>query len=609
MRIVLFQDDFIVGNITYNSNKVIHALDQATRQNADILVFPELSLSGYPPYDDLLRYDLHQVIQQQIKAIVAATTDLSLYLVFGYPHLALSGDQQDILHSNIPQSGYINGAMHTDVRQEHDTSGSLFNRALVVHQGTIICHYDKQALPNYQIFDEQRYFTAGHKNTAFKLHDQTIQLAICEDVWMSSAQLAQQKADWLLILNASPYHAGKPVLRDTYLQKLAVQQKKHLIYLNMTGAQDELVFDGGSRIIDAQGNRLLTMPQFQSAAVCYDTITQTASLQHDAVKRKSGHLLMQDYGYPLEQQHDVNTVADEANTNPHIQEIYHALIAGLQGFLYKTDFSKVIIGLSGGIDSAVTLITAVEALGKQAVTAVLLPYKYTADISIHDAKTLAKRLQVHLLEIPLHNSVSAVETELTRKMQQLKIKDMPDVVMQNVQARTRGMMLMALANTFHALLLTTGNKSEIAVGYTTLYGDMAGAFNPIKDLYKTDVYKLAHWLNQKADSKEPLIPERMITRAPTAELAAGQRDQDHLPPYELLDFILKSYIEAGKHPEQIKAEITSARDRHWVKTVLNMLKRSEHKRQQAAPGTRIRYQSFGRDWRHPIASGRHVKNI
>ena len=438
----------------------------------------------------------------------------------------------------------------------------------MIRKGKIQKIYYKNRLPNYGVFDEKRYFEPGNKSCILDLMGIPTALSICEDIW-EPAPCAQAKADGavLMIINASPFHINKRELREKMLKKRAIENDLNIIYVNLVGGQDELIFDGGSMVVNDRGKIDFKAPQFQEGLYLIE-------FEYDG----RGHF-----------------ICPEKLLHHHLtkeERIYQALVLGVNNYVGKNNFKGAIIGLSGGIDSALTLCIAVDALGKENVEVLMMPSAYTADMSIEDARNQAENLDVKYHIIPIDKPFKAFNESL-----QPVFSNMPvDTTEENIQARIRGTLLMAVSNKSGKLVLTTGNKSEMSVGYATLYGDMAGGFAPLKDIPKKLVYRLATWRNQQS----PVIPQRTIDRAPTAELRENQLDEDTLPPYEILDPILERYIELDQSPEEI---IKAGFNREIVQKIVMLVDRNEYKRRQAAPGIRISQRAFGRDRRYPITSG------
>ncbi len=556
VRIALAQINATVGDLAGNARRILDAAAQARAAGACLLIAPELALTGYPPEDLLLRPAFMKACAQtlaELAAQVAAYDDFQV--VLGHPH---QFDEQGELRSR-------------SVAVPH-----RFNAASVLGGGRVRATYCKRDLPNYQVFDERRYFAsgrdAGHGAVVFEAGGRRFGLLICEDAWFEEpARLAQSAgAEVLCVLNASPFHLDKAGEREARMVQRVRETGLPLVFSHLTGGQDEVVFDGASFAVDATGAVVARGPSFEEALVLVD-------LQADG------------------------RAVGELHPRPGFEaQAWGALVTGVRDYIGKNGFPGAIIGLSGGIDSALVLAIAVDALGADRVRAVMMPSRYTADISWLDARDMAERLGVRYDEIPIAPMFDAFRASLAAEFAGLP----EDATEENIQARVRGTLLMALSNKFGAIVLTTGNKSEMATGYCTLYGDMAGGFAVIKDVAKTLVYQLAAWKNQqptrRADgSVGPVIPERIITRAPSAELRPDQTDQDSLPPYEVLDAILARYMEEDQGIEEI---VGAGFDRADVERVTRLIKVNEYKRRQAPVGIRITHRAFGRDWRYPITS-------
>jgi len=531
-QMALAQINPLLGDCTANAERIYQAAKKAHSQGVSLVLSPELSLTGYPPEDLLLRpaFILEtQTILNHLCERLAAFKGLAV--IVGHPSQSPDG---------------------------------LHNSASVLQDGKVIASYYKQVLPNHEVFDEKRYFVPGHQSCVFTHQGLKVGLLLCEDIWHAepAARAKAAGAELLLVLNASPYHLQKDNTRLTLLKERARDTSLGLIYLNMVGGQDELVFDGGSCALNSRGELVMAMPQFQEAVGIVS----------------------------IENREPLSTAISPPLTLE--AQVYSALVLGTRDYVHKNRFPGVIIGLSGGVDSALVLAIAVDALGANQVRAVMMPSPYTAEISWLDARELAKNLGVQYDEIPISQPVNALEDVLRDQFASFK----PDATEENIQARVRGTLLMALSNKTGRLVLTTGNKSEMAVGYCTLYGDMAGGFAVIKDIAKTLVYKLCHYRNQI----QQVIPERILTRAPSAELRPNQTDQDSLPPYELLDGILMRYMEQNQSSAEIVAAGFPA---DAVNKVSRLIQLNEYKRRQAPPGVRITARAFGRDWRYPITSG------
>jgi len=532
LRVVMAQLNFVVADIAGNTERVIAAANTARDQHqADVIVFPELCLTGYPPEDLLLRPAMQTRIEKAVERLVNEVRGITL--IVGYPW---------------------------------EEAGGRYNCAAVIQDGQYFRGYYKQHLPNEQVFDEQRYFNAGHLPCSFAVKDIPLAVAICEDLWHSKPvqQVKNTGAKLLLTLNASPFHIGKQLEREQLLKQRAQQGRMPIVYCNLVGAQDELVFDGGSCLVDSEGLLCYRAPAFSEGLHVLDFAWDGQTLTPQPAKIT-----------PL--------LAEQAS-------IYQALVLGLRDYVQKNGFNGVLLGLSGGIDSALVLALAVDALGADKVQAVMMPYHYTSSISLEDAQICARNAAVDYQVIPIAPMVEAFQQTL-----QPLFTGLPkDTTEENLQARCRGTLLMALSNKSGKLLLTTGNKSEMAVGYATLYGDMAGGFAPIKDVAKTRVFELCRYRN----SLSPIIPQRTIDRPPSAELAPGQKDEDSLPPYPILDAILERYVEQDQSAADICAQGFAA---ETVRRVLQLVDRSEYKRRQGAIGTRITKRAFGKDRRYPLS--------
>ncbi|QWD04387.1 NAD+ synthase [Polynucleobacter paneuropaeus] len=530
--IALAQINPLLGDLEGNAELILLAAKEAYAKGAKVLLTPELSLTGYPPEDLLLRPAFIEACDHALQALTKSLAQFTgLTVVVGHPQKSTQG---------------------------------LQNSASVVRDGKVITRYAKQELPNHEVFDEVRYFTPGNQPCVFEVDGVRFGLILCEDAWHAGpAQQAHAAgAQILLVANASPYHLDKETLRIKVLRQHIALTHMPLIYLNSVGGQDELVFDGGSFALNSQGELVMSMPQFETGL--------------GFVKMNAAH--------DLELGQVTSSLSIEA-------QAYQALVLGVRDYVHKNHFPGVIIGLSGGVDSALVLAIAVDALGADQVRAVMMPSRYTAEISWIDARELAQNLGVRYDEIPISESVDALEHALAPQFKGMKA----DATEENIQARVRGTLLMALSNKTGSLVLTTGNKSEMAVGYCTLYGDMAGGFAVIKDIAKTLVYRLCAYRNHI----QAVIPERILTRAPSAELRPNQTDQDSLPSYEVLDGILERYMEQNQSIAQI---IAAGFDPESVEKVTRLIKLNEYKRRQAPPGVRVTTRAFGRDWRYPITS-------
>ncbi|HEY9198776.1 MAG TPA: NAD+ synthase [Gammaproteobacteria bacterium] len=535
LRIVMAQIDLPVGDVRGNAQRVIDAAIRARDElNAQMVMFPELALTGYPPEDLLLRPGLQMHVLTALERIKREVR--GIHIVVGHPHAA---------------------------------TGGLYNAASVIRDGHILATAHKQHLPNYSVFDEKRYFTPGTAPCVLDIDGVRFGITICEDIWSPGPvqQVTAAGARCILNINASPFHAGKGDEREAVVRDRVQESGLPVLYLNLVGGQDELVFDGESFVMNAAGE-----------------VTQRAPACASGL-----------YPVDMEIGDSIAPVPGECAPRPDtIASIYQVLVLGVRDYIRKNGFKGAVIGLSGGIDSALTLAIAVDAIGAGQVEAVMMPSRYTADMSVEDARAQARSLGVTYRVIPIEGAFKAFLDALEDEFKGLPA----DVTEENMQARSRGVILMAISNKLGKILLTTGNKSEVAVGYATLYGDMAGGFAPIKDCPKTLVYMLAEYRNGLSGTE--VIPRRVIERAPSAELRPDQKDEDSLPPYPVLDAILERYVEQDRSPEEIIAAGFSA---DVVRRVVWMVDRNEYKRRQAPPGVRITRRAFGRDRRYPITSG------
>lgn len=537
VRLAVAQLNLTVGSLNKNLEQIVETARQAAQEGAHILLTPELSLCGYPPEDLLLRPSFLDQCDNAFNRLNKVLSTLDIAVVIGHP-----------------------------VRD----SGSLFNAASVIKNGKVIVRYYKMALPNREVFDEMRYFAAGNQAVTFNLEGICFGVNICEDTWTPLApKLAKDAgAQVLLVPNASPYHKGKRSIRHAVVEQRVKETGLSIVYANLVGGQDELVFDGGSFAMSSDGNAIMRAGQFESS-LSYLDITKPSP---------NGGL-------------ELKASAPCVLELPLLEQVYEALKVGVRDYVTKNGFPGAIIGLSGGVDSALTLAIAVDALGADKVRAVMMPSPYTADISLDDSREMVKRLGVEYDEISIIDCMNAFDRALEAQFKGFS----PDTTEENIQARIRGTMLMALSNKTGAIVLTTGNKSEMAMGYCTLYGDMAGGFAVIKDVFKTMVYDLCHWRN----GVSPVIPERIITRPPSAELRPDQKDEDSLPPYAVLDDILARYMEQN---EPVSSLLAAGHKEEDVIRAVKLLRINEYKRRQAPVGIRVTHRGFGRDWRYPITS-------
>jgi NAD+ synthase (glutamine-hydrolysing) len=546
LKICIAQLNFVVGDTAGNAQRIVAAAHTAYAQGARLVLTPELSICGYPAEDLLLRPAFIAACDDAVKTVARELAGLKgLFVVVGHP-------------------------MGGDIRSKSVAVQRRFNAASVLSEGRVLETYAKRELPNYQVFDERRYFTPGQGACVFQVEGVSVGLLICEDAWFDEPGLLAKEsgAELLAVINASPFHLGKGGERMARMAERARALDLPVIYAHLVGGQDEVVFDGASFALDAQGSLTGRAPGFQE-----DLLMLQA-------ERAQGRLVL---------------AANIVHERSPEADLWDALVLGVRDYIGKNGFPGVLLGLSGGIDSALVLAIAVDALGRDRVRAVMMPSPYTADISWIDARDMAARLGVRYDEISIVPEFEAFKASLAQEF-----KGLPeDATEENIQARIRGVFLMALSNKFGSIVLTTGNKSEMATGYCTLYGDMAGGFAVIKDLLKTTVFKLARWRNIHDPYGAGIspIPERIITRPPSAELRPDQVDQDSLPPYEVLDAILERYMENDQGIEEI---IAAGFDRALVERVARLIRVNEYKRRQAPVGIRVTHRSFGKDWRYPI---------
>ncbi|CAK0761538.1 Glutamine-dependent NAD(+) synthetase [Gammaproteobacteria bacterium] len=534
LRVVMAQINLLVGDIRGNLDRVLSAAFHARdRLQADLIIFPELTLTGYPPEDLLFRTGFLKQVEDSLEELRIRVHGIHLFV--GHPQRM---------------------------------QGKLYNTASVLRDGQVLGNYYKNILPNYAVFDEKRYFAAGNKPLVVDVAGIAVGITICEDLWHYGPASATAKAGARLLvnLNASPYYIDKTAERETVLRERVLESGLPIVYVNLVGGQDELIFDGESLVMDASGEITQRALPFEEQLIFAEFV------------ERDGRLIP----LPGEQAPLLSLVAN----------VYHALMLGVRDYIQKNFFPGVLVGLSGGVDSALTLAIAVDALGAEHVQAVMMPSRYSAAMSLEDACAEADTLGVRWNVLPIETTFQAFLATLADQFTGWPV----DVTEENLQARCRGVLLMALSNKTGRLVLTTGNKSEMAVGYATLYGDMAGGFAVIKDVPKTLVYRLARYRNNIAR----IIPERVLTRPPSAELRPDQRDQDSLPPYEVLDPILEMYIEGQYCPEEI---VAAGYDPATVQRIVTLVNRAEYKRRQAPLGIKITRCAFGRDRRYPITFG------
>jgi NAD+ synthase (glutamine-hydrolysing) len=533
LRIVMAQQDFLVGAIDANADQILAACAQARDEMAaDIIVFSELALTGYPPEDLLFRKHFIEHVEHAMQRLCAGISGITA--IVGYPLRQAEG---------------------------------LYNAAAVIRDGGVAAVYRKQHLPNYGVFDEKRYFRPGAAPCVVEIQGVPVGITICEDIWQPGPvqQSADTGARLLININASPFHAGKRNEREQLVMQRARESNLPIMYVNLVGGQDELVFDGGSFVVDRDGTLTRRAPDCESGLYPVDFRLQDV----------------------------VTPVPGDCLPHPDTEEaVYRVLVLGVRDYINKNGFGGAVLGLSGGVDSALTLAIAVDAIGAERVEVVMMPSRYTAPMSLEDARAEAEALGVVHRELSIEGPFSSFLEVLEDMFAGLP----PDATEENIQARCRGIILMAISNKKGKILLTTGNKSEMSVGYATLYGDMAGGFAPIKDVPKLLVYRLCAWRNTLG----PVIPQRVLERPPSAELAPDQKDEDSLPPYAVLDPILERYIEQDRSVESIVAE---GYETAVVERVAMLVDRNEYKRRQAPPGIRITQRAFGRDRRYPVTSG------
>jgi len=546
IRIALAQINPTVGGIEGNVLKICDYIRKAREQNSGVVVFPELAITGYPPEDLLLKQHFIDDNLEALSRVIENTKDIAAVVGFV--------DRKD----NI-----------------------LYNAAAIIRNRKIIGVYHKVFLPNYGVFDEYRYFRAGTETPVYTIDNIKIGVNICEDIWYPEGPAKYQAlagAEVILNINASPYHMGKAHLREKMVSERASDNKIVIAYLNTVGGQDELVFDGGSFVVDKAGEIIVRGRQFEEEMIISEIVLDSCNASsYSPLKLRGGR-----GSYELKR-----------GEGGFEEEVYKALVLGTRDYVIKNDFKQAVIGLSGGVDSALVAAVAVDAIGRENVSGIFMPSPYTSKESREDAYELAKNLGIKIIETPISNIF-----EVYRESLKMEFKGLPeDKTEENLQARIRGNILMAFSNKFGWLVLTTGNKSEMSVGYATLYGDMAGGFAVIKDVPKTLVYELCKWKN--SNEGRAVIPERVLWKEPSAELKPDQKDTDSLPPYPVLDPVLKAYIEDDKNFDDI---LSSGCEIECTKKIIQMIDRSEYKRRQSPPGIKITPRAFGRDRRFPITN-------
>ena len=570
LRIALAQTNPTVGDLDGNTSRIIEHIDRARDAGADLVAFPELGIPGYPPEDLLFKPQFIQENIGKLREVASASRDIAVVVGFA------------------------------------DANSYVYNAAAVLYNGEVVGTYHKMYLPNYGVFDEERYFRAGTECPVFTIAGTPVGVNICEDIWFAVGPTAVQRAagaEVIVNISASPFHAGKRGTRERMLSVRAADNEVFVAYVNMVGGQDELVFDGGSMIHDPLGEEIARGRQFEEDLVVADLEVGAVFRSRVRDSRPMSELSdgLDDVGKAVHV--DVSDAppgprravrATHRTQGPDgAAEVYAALVLGTRDYVRKTGFEQVYVALSGGIDSSVVATIAADALGPENVIGVAMPSRYSSEGSVLDARGLAEALGLTLWEIPIEGPFSAYLEALEPRFEGSE----PGVAEENLQSRTRGMLVMALANKFGGIVLTTGNKSEMAVGYATIYGDMAGGYAVIKDVPKTLVYELAEYRNSLGE--RPVIPESVLTKPPSAELRPDQKDEDSLPPYDLLDPILKAYVEDDLSFDEI---VGLGFERDVVEHVVTLVDRSEYKRRQAPPGIKITPRSFGRDRRMPITN-------
>ena len=563
LRVALAQINLVVGDFNFNADKIKQHLKQAKRMGADVVLFPELAVTGYPPEDLLLKESFLKQCDKNLKKISRYTKGLTAIIGFA-----------------------------------EKKGKAIYNSAALLSDGKHIGTCRKMLLPNYGVFDEKRYFHEGNSPVKFRLKGATLGITICEDLWEDSGPgkilCGQGNVDLLLNISSSPFHKGKGKTREKMIQQRARSYRSHIAYVNLVGGQDELVFDGQSLVVAPDGKIIIQGNSFTEELICFDI-----TLNPKSPKKLYSKTNISSYQVPtsLSKQKKYPPLSVYAyNKKSEVENIFSALVLGTQDYVSKNGFSKAVLGLSGGIDSALTAVIASKALGAKNVTGVLMPSPHSSEGSVQDSLSLAKNLGIKTLILPIEKAMKAYDQILGKVF---KGTD-SDLAEENIQARIRGNLLMALSNKKGWMVLATGNKSEFSVGYCTLYGDMAGGFAVIKDVPKIWVYKISHWVN----SKKEIIPESILTKAPSAELRPDQKDTDTLPPYDLLDPILLKYIEEDKSVGKIKVSGLSTAD---IKRVANLVDASEYKRRQGPPGVKITPKAFGKDRRVPITTNSRSK--
>ena len=562
LRIAVSQMNAVVGDFKYNVNRIQSCLKEATKFRTDLILFPELALTGYPPEDLLLKDDFIAKNKKFLK------------------HLALS------VKGIVAVVGYV-----------EKVKKSLYNSAALLHKGKVVGNYRKMILPNYGVFDEKRYFIEGIEPTCFVMNGIKIGLSICEDIWEVNGPgqkvCEEGQADVLINISSSPYFKGKGKTRENMIRQRARQYKAHVVYANLIGGQDELVFDGHSLVVAPDGTFLAKGNAFEEEIIYADLKIYPKTKKQNLKKLINSSIRTYHVPAILNNKRKPVIIKRRVRKMESIEEVFEALVLGTRDYMKKNDFDKAAVGLSGGIDSALTAVIAAKAIGSENVVGITMPSNYSSRGSIDDSEALAKNLGIRIISLPIKEAMLAYDKILSKVF-----KNLPsDTTEENLQARIRGNLMMALSNKMGWLVLTTGNKSEFSVGYCTLYGDMAGGFAVIKDVPKKWVYRLSKWINK--NEGYALIPEIIITKEPSAELRPGQKDTDSLPPYSLLDKVLARYIEEDQGMEELRGMGLPMKE---VKKIVKLVDNSEYKRRQGPPGIKITPKAFGKDRRLPITN-------
>ena len=562
LRIAVSQMNAVVGDFKYNVNRIQSYLKEATKFRTDLILFPELALTGYPPEDLLLKDDFIEKNKNFLK------------------HLALS------VKGIVAVVGYV-----------EKVKKSLYNSAALLHKGKVVGNYRKMILPNYGVFDEKRYFIEGNEPTCFVMNGIKIGLSICEDIWEvngSGQKVCEEgQADVLINISSSPYFKGKGKTRENMIRQRARQYKAHVVYANLIGGQDELVFDGHSLVVAPDGTFLAKGNAFEEEIIYADLKIYPKTKKQNLKKLINSSIRTYHVPAILNNKRKPVIIKRRVRKMESIEEVFEALVLGTRDYIKKNDFGKAAVGLSGGIDSALTAVIAAKAIGSENVVGITMPSNYSSRGSIDDSEALAKNLGIRIISLPIKEAMLAYDKILSKVF-----KNLPsDTTEENLQARIRGNLMMALSNKMGWLVLTTGNKSEFSVGYCTLYGDMAGGFAVLKDVPKKWVYRLSKWINK--NEGYALIPETIITKEPSAELRPGQKDTDSLPPYSLLDKVLARYIEEDQGMEELRGMGLPMKE---VKKIVKLVDNSEYKRRQGPPGIKITPKAFGKDRRLPITN-------